>query len=122
GGSRGPAAAGRGGLRLRAELGSEAAFERLDHTGPESDGILVRERSVGRLEGDGEGDRLLPRRDRRIAIVAEEADLAQLRCRRPASRLEQLTGRDVRVDDEGALLSDDWVGDDVLVRDRLAAA
>src|SRR3954454_13549557 len=95
---------------LRSQLGAELPVQRRDDPLAEPRRVLVRQRPLRRLERHGKGERLLACGNRRLAVVAEEADLAQVRAGRLAGGCENVSRRDVHVDDEREVLVDGRVG------------
>src|SRR5207253_1806744 len=97
------------------ELGAEAVAQRADDPVAQAPRVLVRERPLRRLEGEGDRDRLLSRRDLIAAVDVEDARLAQDRARRRARDLDQLADRLPLFDDDGDVLLDRGIRDHVLV-------
>src|SRR5438105_15027341 len=95
---------GRNREKLRAQLGAEALRERADDLAAQLRRILVRERPLGRLERDREGDRLLARADLLAAVLAHEAHVTHLRDGLPG-RLDELASRHRLVDGASETLS-----------------
>ena len=99
--------------------GAAGARERVDHGLPQARAVLFRERARVRLERDRDRNRLLAGRDRLAAVVAQEAHLPT--SSPPASRAAAITSPagHALVDDEGEVLAQRRVGDDVAVEDPL---
>src|SRR6185436_6551885 len=106
-------------LDLSPELGAEGAFERRDDAVSKLGGVRVGEGSLRRLEGGREGDRLLPRADLLAAVDVEGAQLTQLGAGSVLCGADQLPRAHVLGNDEGEVLTNGWIGDDVLVDDEI---
>src|SRR3954449_3447450 len=93
------------------KLGAETALDGRDDQGPELRGLLVGERLLARLEGHGEGDRLLPRADLLAAVDVERPHLPQVGAGRLARCLHERSGGHILGDDESEILPDGRIGD-----------
>src|SRR5436190_21176419 len=100
-----------------AKLGSETVLESRDDAVSELSGLLVSERLLIRLEGHREGHRLRARAHLLTPVDVERTHLPELGAGGLPGGVDERSGGNVFVDDEGEVLPDGWVGDDVLVVD-----
>src|SRR5881409_2053245 len=91
---------------LGAELEREAPRQTLEDRPMQGVHLLVGQRPVGGAIGDGVGQALLPRRDRRAAIAVEQAHHLDVRVLQRPYLLEDVTGPKGLVDHHGEVTGD----------------